>query len=59
MYCRAETAEWLRRWTRDPMEIYREGSNPVGSKNLLQTFCLVLNANRVSQSDYVHPTTKI
>ena len=31
----AAMAEWLRRWTRNPMGYSRAGSNPVRSENLL------------------------
>ena len=36
-------AEWLRRWTRNPMGSSRAGSNPARSEKIL--FLIILNIN--------------
>ena len=33
-------AEWLRRWTANPLGIPRAGSNPVDDVNIFNNFCL-------------------
>ena len=39
----AAMAEWLRRWTRNPMGFPRAGSNPARSGNFFDTFLLLCN----------------
>ena len=40
---RAAMAEWLRRWTRNPMGYSRTGSNPVRSDTSRNLFLLIGN----------------
>ena len=42
----AVVAEWLRRWTRNPLGSARTGSNPVGSDDIL---LILIPAKQISQ----------
>ena len=45
----AAMAEWLRRWTWNPMGYPRAGSNPARSVNILQHFCNLFDHNNSIQ----------
>ena len=42
----AVVAEWLRRWTRNPLGSARTGSNPVGSVDIL---VILIPSKQISQ----------
>ena len=46
----AVVAEWLRRWTRNPMGSPRTGSNPVGSEYFFQKYFALVSCCKCYKS---------